>query len=234
MFKARSTQPELMDDLNLSEEALRKNLDELETINTWLGGYKVVTQALNKLLPTFRKLSQPITIADLGCGGGDMLRQTARWAQKKQLPVSLTGIDANAFMLDYAVPKCRPFTNIILQQQNIFSESFRQQRYHILICSLFCHHFTDQELTQLFKQFHQQAAVAVIINDLHRHPLAYYSIKGLTNLFSGSYLVKNDAPLSVLRAFRRRELEELVQAAGITNYKLRWKWAFRWQLILYK
>jgi hypothetical protein len=68
---------------------------------------------------------------------------------------------------------------------------------------------------------------------LHRHPVAYYSIKALTNLFSGSYLVKNDAPLSVLRAFRKKELQNLLLAAGIKNYSLRWKWAFRWQLILF-
>ena len=71
------------------------------------------------------------------------------------------------------------------------------------------------------------------INDLQRHPLAYYSIKWITKLFSRSYLVKNDAPLSVARAFEKKEWEQIFLKAGIKNYSIRWKWAFRY-LIVYK
>jgi hypothetical protein len=45
-------------------------------------------------------------------------------------------------------------------------------------------------------------------------------------------MVKYDAPLSVLRAFRKKELIGILQAAGITRYTLRWMWAFRWQIIV--
>ncbi|MFC5271239.1 methyltransferase domain-containing protein [Adhaeribacter terreus] len=234
MFKKRSEEAELMDDLQLSNEALRQNLDELETINTWLGGYNVVLKTLAFLQPKLEKLPRPITVADLGCGGGDTLRQMAQWFRKQNLEVSLNGVDANKFMLEYAAPKAQPFHEITFQQQDIFSEEFKRQRYDILVCSLFCHHFPDYLLVQLLEQIYAQANVAVIINDLHRHPLAYYSIKGLTQVFSKSYLVKNDAPLSVLRAFRRKELEVILAAAGIKNYRLKWQWAFRWQLVLIK
>ncbi|KAA9325028.1 methyltransferase domain-containing protein [Adhaeribacter soli] len=234
MFETRSTEAEIMDDLSLGDGHMRKTLDELETINTWLGGYQVIRQSLNKLLPAFREIKQPISVADLGCGGGDTLRETAKWAQKRNLSLALTGIDANAYILEYAAQKCQAYPNIHFQQHDVFSEDFRQQRYHVVMCSLFCHHFPDEQLIRLFRQCYNQAAVAVIINDLHRHPLAYYSIKILTKLFSRSPMVKNDGPLSVLRAFRRKELVALLEAAGINKYELRWKWAFRWQLILYK
>ncbi len=77
-----------------------------------------------------------------------------------------------------------------------------------------------------------KARTGFFINDLHRHPLAYYSIRWLTGLFSRSYLVKNDAPLSVRRGFSRSELKSLLEAAGITNYSIRWRWAFRWLVIV--
>ena len=54
----------------------------------------------------------------------------------------------------------------------------------------------------------------------------------LTRLFSRSYLVKHDAPLSVLRGFKKKELEELLNKAGILNYTIHWKWAFRWLVIV--
>jgi 2-polyprenyl-3-methyl-5-hydroxy-6-metoxy-1,4-benzoquinol methylase len=232
MLKQRSNQAELMDDLSLSGDELRRNLEELEVINTWLGGYKVVLDALEKLLDGYT--GAPLRIADIGCGGGDTLRHIAKWARRKDIPLQLTGIDANDFMVQYARQRCGGFPEISFEQHDVFSERFKQERYDIVVCSLFCHHFTDEQLVNMFRQLHRQAGMAVIINDLHRHWLAYHSIKLLTRFFSDSYLVKNDAPLSVWRAFRREELQRLVQEAGIDKYSLRWMWAFRWQLLLKK
>jgi len=227
----RATTPELMDDLTLATAELRQNLDELETINTWLGGYRPVLAALARLRPHFPP-GRPLRLADLGSGGGDTLRHVARWARRQRLPVALTGIDANAFMLDYAGAKSQAYPEINYRQADIFAPEFASQRYDVLTASLFCHHFTDAELVGLLRSWQQQAQLAVIINDLHRHSLAYYSIKYLTKLLGGSRLVQNDAPLSVARAFSRADWQRLLAAAGITRYSLRWCWAFRWQLIV--
>ncbi|MFC6222773.1 methyltransferase domain-containing protein [Hymenobacter artigasi] len=231
MLSERASGPELMDDLTLANDALRQNLDELETINTWLGGYAPVLNALQRLKSRF-PTGRPLRLADLGSGGGDTLRHIARWARKNGVTVELTGIDANAFMLEYATAKSREYPEISYRQFDIFSPEFQTQPYDVLTCSLFCHHFTDDELVPLLRQWHQQAGVAVVINDLHRHWLAYHSIKWLTRLLGGSYLVRHDAPLSVARAFRRPDWVGLLARAGITRYKLRWRWAFRWQLTI--
>ncbi|MHC2993299.1 SAM-dependent methyltransferase [Pontibacter sp. HJ8] len=232
MLKQRSYEPELMDDLTLSGEELRRNLEELEVINHWLGGYKVVLDALEGLLEKYT--GPPLHIADIGCGGGDTLRSIAKWARRKKMNLRLTGIDANDFMVQYARQRCGGFPEISIAQHDVFSDNFQKQSYDIVVCSLFCHHFTNEQLVAMFRQLHRQAGMAVIINDLHRHWFAYYSIKYITAAFSGSRLVKNDAPLSVRRAFRREELQLLLQQAGVANYSLRWMWAFRWQLLLKK
>ncbi|SDY43759.1 methyltransferase domain-containing protein [Hymenobacter psychrophilus] len=230
-LRARSEQEELMDDLTLASDELRQNLDELETVNTWLGGYAPVLDALERLRPYF-PAGRPLRVADLGSGGGDTLRQIARWARRRRVPVELVGIDANAFMLDYAAAKAQAYPEISFQQADIFAPDFARQPFDVLTASLFCHHFSDEQLVQMLAQWHRQAGLAVIVNDLHRHPLAYHSIRWLTRLLGGSRLVQHDAPLSVARAFTRPELEALLARAGIINYTLRWRWAFRWQLII--
>ena len=232
MLNARAPGPELMDDLTLATDALRQNLDELETINTWLGGYQPVLDALARLRGRFPG-GQPLRVADLGSGGGDTLRHVARWGRQHGVQLQLTGIDANPFMLDYAMAKSRDYPEISYRQLDIFSPEFQAQPYDVLTCSLFCHHFTDEELMPLLRQWQRQTQVAVVINDLHRHWLAYYSIKWLTRLLGGSYLVRHDAPLSVARAFRREDWVKLLAQAGITTYELRWRWAFRWQLVIW-
>ena len=72
-----------------------------------------------------------------------------------------------------------------------------------------------------------------VINDLHRHPLAYHAIRLLTAAFSNSYLVKHDAPLSVARGFTRTEWQTIFQMAGLADYTIQWQWAFR-HLIIFR
>jgi hypothetical protein len=105
---------------------------------------------------------------------------------------------------------------------------FAAEKPGIIFSALFCHHFTDEELVIMLKWLRSNSTVGFFINDLHRHPLAYYSIKILTRLFSRSYLVKNDAPLSVLRGFTKKEWKRLLDNAEIMHYTIKWRWAFRW------
>jgi len=72
------------------------------------------------------------------------------------------------------------------------------------------------------------------INDLLRHYLAYHSIRLLTLAFSKSRLVKNDAPISVTRGFNRADWQRILADAGLSDYHLNWKWAFRWLLTYQK
>ena len=75
--------------------------------------------------------------------------------------------------------------------------------------------------------------MTLIINDLERNAFAYYAIKLLTKLFSKSYLVKNDAPLSVKRGFRTVEWHAIIKDAGVQEYTVSSKWAFRHEIIIY-
>jgi hypothetical protein len=103
----------------------------------------------------------------------------------------------------------------------------------IIFSSLFCHHFTEAALVEQLQWMQQNAATGFFINDLHRHRLAYHSIRLLTRLFSRSYLVKNDAPLSVARGFKKQEWRRLLAQAGLTTARVQWQWAFRY-LVTFK
>src|SRR5690349_8638550 len=93
-FSKRSQEIEQMDDLNSSGEIIRQTLKELEFINTWLGGNAVTMSGISKLLKG-RDRRKELVIADLGCGGGDMLKLVDRWAQRHGYTVKLVGFDAN-------------------------------------------------------------------------------------------------------------------------------------------
>jgi hypothetical protein len=149
------------------------------------------------------------------------------------LPLQLTGIDLNASCIEVAVNTLKNYqTELIVSDYKVVQ--WQQAPPDIIFSSLFCHHFTDKEMVSQLQWMQQHCRKGFFINDLHRHWLAYYSIKWLTALFSKSYLVKNDAPLSVRRGFRRNEWKALLEQAGIKNYAIQWKWAFRWLIIVHK
>jgi 2-polyprenyl-3-methyl-5-hydroxy-6-metoxy-1,4-benzoquinol methylase len=230
-FAQRSYEIEIMDDLHIKGEVIDKTLRELEIINRLLGGNKVTINGIHQLLKT-RKNDNIITIADLGCGGGDILKLVAKWGRENKVKLKATGIDANPSIVAYAEKNSKDFPELNYEAINIFSESFREKKYDIILATLFTHHFTSEELIDLFKSLKQQARIGIVINDLHRHWFAYHSIKWLTYFFSKSYMVKFDGPLSVLRSFSKEDLKSILQKAGIENYTLRWRWAFRWELII--
>ncbi|HEX2533547.1 MAG TPA: methyltransferase domain-containing protein [Chitinophagaceae bacterium] len=220
-FARRSYQKELLDGEGIPFADIRRNMEELETINRLLGGHRITIKGVEALLPAG---DEPVRIAEIGCGGGDNLRMIGNWLQRKGRTAELTGIDINGECIAYA----RSRSSSIRFIHSDYRTALLPETPHIVFSSLFCHHFTDEQLEEVLHWKAAHCRSGFFINDLHRHPLAFHSIRLLTGLFSKSYLVKNDAPLSVKRGFRRQDWERLFARAGLKEYSCRWQWAFRW------
>ena len=227
-FTNRSYQSELLDEPNIPKQLLFQNLRELDFINKTLGGHAITIAGIKQLVTDKNKTYH---IVDIGCGGGDAMKYIADWAQKNNYKIKLTGVDMNADAIEYMKNNCSGYSEI----KGVVSD-YRDYLKHntdidIVHCSLFCHHLKDDELTELFYHLKKHAQIGFVINDLERNRFAYYSIKLLTRLFNGSKLVKNDAPLSVLRGFKKGELLDLFKKTEIENVSIKWKWAFRYLVI---
>lgn len=224
----RSHKKELLDDDAISFDDIRQNMQELNIINTLLGGHRITIKGFDYL----REKRKRIHVCEIGCGGGDNLLAIYRWCKKNGVHVSFTGIDLKEECIVFAQSnkELQPYTTWITSD---YKKAVFADKPDIIFSSLFCHHFTDDELITQLQWMKEQSSAGFFINDLQRHSLAYYSIKILTRLFSKSYLVKNDAPLSVARSFIKKEWQHLFAKAGIKLYQMRWQWAFRY-LILYR
>lgn len=214
---------ELLDQPGISAQALHLNMAELDTINNWLGGHEATLYGLSKLITDKSRI---YTIVDVGCGGGDTLRAVQTWANSKGFKVKLIGIDISQDILDYA--RARSDASITYIKTGFEELTDHLEKPDILVTSLFMHHLFERDLLRLLWLLDGFSKVGWVINDLHRHPLAYYGIKLLTILFSRSYLVKHDAPLSVARGFSRKELFGLLETAKVRQAEIKWIWAFRW------
>ena len=228
-LSARSYQKELLDNNAITFADIKQNMKELNNINTFLGGHAITITGLKAILDKFT-LNNKVTICEIGCGGGDNLKAIADWCLEKNMDARFIGIDVKEECIAFAKQQY-PTLNSIWITSDYKKVILKNAQPDIIFSSLFCHHFTEEELVPMLQWMKLNAARGFFINDLQRHRLAYYSIKVITRLFSRSYLVKHDAPLSVARGLIKKEWQKIISSAGIGNYSIRWKWAFRYLII---
>jgi ubiquinone/menaquinone biosynthesis C-methylase UbiE len=225
-FQHRATASEWMDDLSITDDRLETALDELRLVSRWLGGAAVSLGALASVLPA--------RVLDVGTGGADFPAEAVRWGARNGVEVHVEGLDVNPVTLAHAAayldetlpPDLRP--RVTLQTGDAEALPYDDATFDVAHAALFLHHFDDDAAVAVLREMGRVARV-VVVNDLHRHALAYGGIRTLA-LASQSAMFRHDGPLSVLRAFSRAELTRLTEAAGLQG-KLSWHWAFRWRFV---
>lgn len=229
----RTDAEEIMDDFELKGDELEKTLQDLDKINKWLGGNKITLQGLKKLLRNHPK-SVPVHIADVGCGNGAILREIAKWGRSENYKLSLTGIDANPYAINIAESLSAYYPEIRFEAVDIFSEEYKNRKFDILLCTLTLHHFKDPQIKTLLDLFIKQVKIGIVINDLHRSKTAYKLFQAFCAVFIRNEIARKDGLTSILRGFKKEDLQKYSRSISAQNQEIRWKWAFRYQWIIQK
>ena len=187
-----------MDDLSRPEHEFAAAYRELKIINRTLGGVR----AIERFLPPAKR-GVNLLMLDVAAGACDVSE-----ALLEKLPCRIVTLDLNARGLKLA-DKSWPVV------ADALALPFREDTFDVVMASLFFHHLSNDNCVQVLSQMWRIAKQRILINDLHRHAVAYFSIRALTALFSKSRMVRHDGPVSVLRAFRSRELLDIAGRAGV-------------------
>lgn len=222
---ARSTQPELMDDPKLDAKTLKGATDDINRINRLLGGFDMTADAIAEVAETMSG-SEQIHVLDFGCGDGEMLRYLyQRFGRRK---FKFTGLDVSSNSISRARELSRGVPGIRFCESDILTTPPEQIKCDILICTLTLHHFSDMQIIELLNRFKMVASRAIIINDLHRHRLAYHFFRLFSPIFTQNRISQHDGLISIASGFKRKELEYYASEAGLQHYTLEWKWSFRY------
>ena len=229
--KYRTNQSEIMDDFDMKGEVLRDALDKIAKINQLLGGNQLTLEGVKTIIKQ-KPTKDSLTIVDVGCGNGDMLRNLAHYAEKNKLDFKLIGIDANQFTVNYARELSLNYPTINYRCEDIFDKPFSALHYDIVLCTLTLHHFKEEEIINLLEVFKANTRLGIVINDLHRSAISYRLFQVLCFVFGLNTMSRKDGLVSILRGFKKQELENFSKKLNFTNYTIQWKWAFRYQWII--
>ena len=201
--KRAPTLRERMDDPACDLTKLHNTYTHFRTVNQFVAGWwRAYTHLLRPHLT-----EHPATLLDIGCGGGDVARRLARWAQRDSIELHITAIDPDKRALAYA--RSQPHPNITFRQAHSADLVKAGERYDVVISNHLLHHLGNTEVNALCRDSQQLAKCLALHNDIRRSDLAYAGFT-LTKLFFRNSFITEDGLLSIRRSFVPEELEAVI------------------------
>jgi 2-polyprenyl-3-methyl-5-hydroxy-6-metoxy-1,4-benzoquinol methylase len=206
---APSELPEWMDE-PCAYEDFRQCLRDLEQVNRLTLSYRPTLAFLDAVAAANPR--QPLRIVDVGSGGGDMLRRVERWAARRGIQVTLTGIDLNPYAARVARERMPASSAIEWLTGDAFTY---EEPVDVVLSSLFTHHLEEPAIVRFLVWSEAVAQHGWFVNDLCREATPYQLFSLLAKGMRWHRFVQHDGPVSFRRSFREEDWERMVREAGI-------------------
>jgi 2-polyprenyl-3-methyl-5-hydroxy-6-metoxy-1,4-benzoquinol methylase len=204
MRRRASDAVEMMDLPDCDPRRLERTYRQFAMVNRALSGWRrLYARELRPLLTA----ESPMTVLDIGSGGGDLAVALARWAARDRVKLHVTGIDPDSRAHAFATG--RPHVPGVEFRQAHSSDLLREGRsYDVVISNHVLHHLQPAELRLLLADSQALSRRKALHNDLRRSPAAYalFSVAALP--FRGSF-IRADGLTSIRRSYTPAELSEL-------------------------
>jgi ubiquinone/menaquinone biosynthesis C-methylase UbiE len=216
-FSKRLIEPELLEHADPADA--RVNLEELVLLNKRFGGHSTI----RKMLLDAELRQEPFTLLDVGAASGDSARLICEMYPK-----------AKVINFDYSAVNLAEASH-----PKVIGDAFRMpfspESFDYVFCSLLLHHFKDEQVTELLREFGRVARQGLLICDLERNVLPYLFMTFSKPLFRWHSITVHDGQKSVRAALSASELLNLAKAAGFQRPRVKMhRPAFRLTLVAQK
>lgn len=218
---ARTNDVEILDHVGdrADTDALTDNLRDIRRANRWLGGTRAVLSALAPLLPPTDD-GQPISILDVATGSADIPVALADWAERRGLNIRIVATDFQPEVLAVARASERP-GRIIVERADALDLPYPDRAFDVVTLSLALHHFEPEDALRVLREMGRVGRRTLIVSDLERSRLGLAGAWLFGRLLTTNPMTRNDAPLSVRRAYTRPEALALAHAASWRGAQVR-------------
>lgn len=196
-----------MDDPDCDRESLFNTYRQFGRINRMLSGWRQIYKT--HIRPRYAGSTRPLTLLDIGFGGGDIPLSLARWAGNDQIGLDITAIETDQRAVDFAAELSVP-ANVTFAHCSSTDLLGRGARFDIVISNHLLHHLDETEMNRILQEARELSSELVLFNDLERSDLGYM----LFNIFSRplfqSSFITHDGLLSIKRSYTLQELQDRV------------------------
>lgn len=230
-LKQRAVQHELMDDFSSGGPELRQALQHLRLLNRIFGAAGPTLFGFKRLWLQAGK-PKTLSILDVGSGSGDVNRHLLRWADENGVDLRITLVDITEEACAEAREFFRTEPRVSVMRSSLFQ--LPENGVDITTGTQFVHHFTNTELPQVVGCMLKASRVGVVINDIHRHWIAWAAVWVTARMISKNRYILNDGPLSVAKGFRAKDWTMLRKALDISDMLVSWRPLFRYAVVIVK
>lgn len=222
MLAKRAIAEELMDADDLPADTYAAVVQDLATVNTVTLARRPTLAFLDRIIA---RKKTPLKILDVGFGDGDMLRTIARWAKRRNVMVTLVGVDLNPNSAPAA--QARTPADMAIEWRTGDYADLVGDGWDIVLSSLVAHHMTHDQLVGFLRFMNREARAGWFLNDLHRHGFAWLGFPVLATLARWHPIVRHDGQLSIARSYRPAEWCPLLTEADIKDARVFRAFPFR-------
>ena len=168
------------------------------------------------------------SLLDVGCGDGYMLRKFYAFAERDGFTLQLYGCDFSKKAISFAEDLAKQANATIkFLEADVTEQGPLPVQADFVICSLFLHHFTEDQVVEILQKLDQTAKQFVLVHDLRRTRLGYAICWVGVHALTTSRVVRTDGLLSVRAAFSVVEIQDILHTAGIESTNLTTGWPQR-------
>jgi len=215
---------ELLDTDSGTPEEVEATLRDLRSFNQRLGGVATARDLIHAVARRTGKTR--FSLLEIAAGTGFVPMQAGR-------DLSKDGIKLDVTLLDRAPTHLPRNGNAHKVAADALSVPFSDSAFDLVSCTLFLHHLAPEEVLKFARESLRVSRVAVLVNDLMRHPLHLALAYAGMPLYR-SCITRNDAPASVRQAYTLKEMSGFFRNAGAIKVETQKHFLFRMGVIAWK
>ena len=218
----RTVISELLDDDGGTSPEVQSSLADLGRINRWFGGVRVLTRLVERVAE--RAGRRELTLLDVAGARGEVPALAIAHLQQKSIRLETT-------VLDRATSHLAPGKRGVIG--DALALPFRDASFDLVSSSLFVHHLEPQQVRQFVDEALRVSRVAVLVNDIRRHPVHLGLVYAGMPLYR-SRLTRHDAPVSIRRAYTPEEMRGLLGQTAAASVDIRTFYLYRMGVIAWR
>jgi ubiquinone/menaquinone biosynthesis C-methylase UbiE len=204
----RVVTPELLDRDAGTPAEINSALADLRRINRWFGGIGTTTHMIERVAAMTGQ--KRLSLLDVAAASGDVAQKARERLHHSSVELRITLLDRSPSHLRNGLPKVAG---------DALALPFCEQSFDLVSCGLFAHHLEPPEIMHFVNEGLRVARVAVLINDLVRHPVHLALVYAGLPLFR-SHITHHDAPASVRAAYTRVEMQQILSQTNAARVEV--------------